>query len=525
MVDDWSLGRRDVLRAGVGATTVAALGSTASAREAATDAALDATVSASETATDAAYAPRGQVDVEDAAEVVVTPAGDTAFLAVGTGFVSVDVSDPTNPTVIGEAADLEGPDGEAVREVLDVKYDDGQVLVPTAAQGGGPRGFYLYDVSEPANPTQVGDWFPTPEHGNHNAVLHEGVAYLATSFNFAVDIVDVSGEPFERLATWEPGDWDEAWTTPTNAPLHDLYVQDGYAYCAYWDAGVFILDVSDPADPAFVSRVGEYTLEENQALSPQAYLEPGGNAHYVTVNEDATLMAEGGESWDIDADDDTGGPSGITFYDVSDVANPERVGHVDPPVSRSNAYRGGTWTTSHNFELANGRLYASWYQGGVTVHDVSNPAEPERIAWWAAPNDRAFWTAQLAVPGEFFVASSHANAAMSGDVQAGLLTFPDAAGEMAEPPTGVAWSEEELESQQPGTTTSGAETTASGTKTDETRTTSGTTTSEARTSQTRTTLSETPDADGSTPGFGVVAALAGLGVGANRLLRGRDDDN
>ena len=515
MERDWSLRRRDVVRAGVGAATVGVLGSAASA---------------SESTTAAAYAPRGRVDVEGAAEVVVTPEGDTAFVAAGSGFVSVDVSDPASPSVIGDATGLEDPDGESVRQVLDVKYDDGRLLVPTAAQGGGPRGFYVFDVTDPANPTQVGDWFPTPEHGNHNAVLHDGVAYLTGGL--VLDVVDVSGESFERLGQWQPGDWNDDWSRLPNTVLHDLYVRGERAYCAYWDAGVFVLDVSDPANPSFVARAGEYSREEIEELSRQAYLEPGGNAHYVTVNEDGTLMAEGGESWDVDAADDAGGPSGITFYDVSDETNPERVGHVDPPVSASNAYGGGTWTTSHNFELANDRLYASWYQGGVTIHDVSDPANPERVAWWAAPSDRAFWTAQLAVPGEFFVASSHAGAGMSGDVRGGLLTFPDAAGEMDEAPTGVAWSEAELESQQPSTTTSGAETATSGaettdggTTTDETRTTSETASSEARTSQTRTTLSETADADGSTPGFGVVAALAALGAGAGRLLRGRGDDD
>ena len=514
MERDWSLRRRDVLRAGVGATTMAALGPAASARE---------------TTTSAAYAPRGQVDVEDAAEVVVTPDGDTAFVAVGSGFVSVDVSDPASPSVVGSAAGLESPDGEAVREVLDVNYDDGQVLVPTGAQGGGPLGVYLFDVTDPANPTQVGDWFPTPEHGNHNAVLKDGVAYLTGGL--VLDVIDVSGGSFERLGQWEPGDWNEDWGRLPNTVLHDLSVQGDRAYCAYWDAGVFVLDVSEPANPSFVARAGEYSLEEIRDLSRQAYLEPGGNAHYVTVNEDATLMAEGGESWDLDPEDDTGGPSGITFYDVSDETSPERVGHVDPPVSTSNAYQGGTWTTSHNFELANDRLYASWYQGGVTVHDVSDPANPERLAWWAAPNDRAFWTAQLAVPGEFFVASSHAGGGMGGDVRGGLLTFPDAAGEMDEPPVGVAWSEEALANQRPATTTAAGTTpttsqpTTTASTGEPTDDEGGASTTSAGDEASGGAAGTTEESSGSTPGFGVVAALAGLGVGASRLLRGRGGED
>ncbi|NHN42101.1 hypothetical protein G9C85_10735 [Halorubellus sp. JP-L1] len=508
--DLWSPRRRRVLRAGASAVALSALGTTASAwttASAGTTSSAGTTASAGAAA--AAYAPRGEVDVDDAAEVVVDPAGETAFVAVGTGFVSVDVSDPTAPAVVGEAADLQSPEGEPVREVLDVKYDDGRVLVPTAAQGGGPRGFYVYDASDPANPTQVGEWFPTPNHGNHNAFLVDGVAYLTGGL--LVDIVDVSGESFERLATWQPGDWNEDWSRLPNTTLHDLYVRDGYAYCAYWDAGVFVLDVSDPANPSFVSRVGEYTLEEIRDLSQQAYLEPGGNAHYVTVNEDATLLAEGGESWDLEAGDDSGGPSGITLFDVSEKANPTEVGHVDPPVSRSNAYRGGTWTTSHNFDLRNGRLYASWYQGGVSVHDVSDPANPERIAWWAAPSERAFWTAQLAKPGEFFVASSHAESGMSGNVTSGLLTFPDAAGEMATLPSAVAWTEAELEARA---TTSAATTTATAAPSTTTRSVSTTATPTPESTAEPTTES------GASPGLGVLAALGGLGVGAARVLRG-----
>ncbi|WP_323674658.1 hypothetical protein [Halorubellus sp. PRR65] len=514
--DHRSLQRRDVLRAGVGGLALATLGSTASATD----------TGATPAASTGAYAPRGQVDIDGAAEAVVTPDGETAFVAVGSGFVTVDVSDPATPTVVAETAGLQGPDGSAVREVLDVKYDDGQLLVPTAAQGGGPRGFYLYDVSDPANPTQVGDWFATPENGIHNAALVDGVAYLTTSFNLEVDIVDVSGDSFERLATWEPGDWNEDWARPKNAPLHDLYVQDGVAYCAYWDAGVFVVDVSDPANPSFVSRVGEYTLEENQELTQPAYFEPGGNAHYVTVNEDASLMAEGGESWDLEAGDGSGGPSGITFYDISDETNPERVGHVDPPVSASNAYRGGTWTTSHNFDLRNGKLYASWYQGGVSVHDVSDPANPERVAWWASPTERAFWTAKLAAPGEFFVASSHAVGGMSGDVTHGLLTFPDVAGEMSEPPSAVAWSCEELEARSPTSTeTTTDPTTTEPTTTYPTEGGGGTGVPETTTGSSTTVVDDDADNGSPLPGFGPVAAVGGLAVGAARLLRRRGDDD
>jgi len=506
--DATGLRRRALLRAGVGAfalstATAGAAGAgdpTDGATAAGSSGSIEGAAAAGSNGSTegAAYAPRGAVDVDDAAEVVVDERGDTAFVAIGSGFATVDVSDPANPTVLAERRNLTDPEGVDVVEVLDVAYDDDRLLVPSAAQATGPKGFYVFDVSDPANPERVGDWFRTGT-ANHNAVLHDGVAYV-TSF-LELEIVDVSGDEFLQLATWEPGNWREAWARPPNTTLHDLYVQGDRAYCAYWDGGVFLLDVSDPRRPRFVSRVGEYTREELAELSQGAYLEPPGNAHYVAVNEDASLLAEGGESWDLDADDDSGGPSGITLYDLADESNPERVATIDPPVSANDAYRGGTWTTSHNFDLRGGRLYASWYQGGVSVHDVSDPASPERLAWWAAPDERAFWTAQLARPRAFFVASSHAvNGATPG-----VVTFPDAAGEMADPPGAVAWARADLEAR----TTTNAEN----------ETTTGRT-APTTTEPTATTTTATVE-EGGSPGFGPVAALGGLALGAARSLRGR----
>ena len=66
----------------------------------------------------------------------------------------------------------------------------------------------------------------------------------------------------------------------------------------------------------------------------------------------------------------------------------------------------GINTTPHNMDLRGDRLYTSWYDGGVKIHDVSDPGRPELLAWWRAPRRWSFWTAQYATD-EFFVASSH----------------------------------------------------------------------------------------------------------------------
>lgn len=254
---------------------------------------------------------------------------------------------------------------------------------------------------------------------------------------------------YAEAARWSPLDADEKWsdTHPFTRILHDVYVQGDYAYLAYWDAGTFVVDVSDPTDPSFVSRVGEYSYDELVELSndrerlQSAYGEAPGNAHYVTVNEDATVMGVGAEGWD-DPSTDARGPGGIDLYDVSDVADPERKATIEPPEAADET-RQGTWVTSHNFDIVGDRLYSSWYQAGVKIHDVSDPANPEQLAWWRKPDEAVFWTAQVAKPGEFFVASSYG---VKGATP-GLYTFPDRAGEQADPPS----------LGDPSTTTTGSE--------------------------------------------------------------------
>mgnify|MGYP000106119179 CR=1 FL=1 len=558
---DPRLRRRDLLRTGAAAVSLPLVGAaTAGSREQATDRARTA-------APPATFEPLGSADVNGAKEAVVGPDGDNVFVATGTGFVTVDVSDPTDPNIAQAEQNLSDDAGDDLVQVWDVKYDAGQLLVASAAQAAPPRGFYLYDVSDPTAPTRVGDWFATPDHGIHNCDLHDGVAYLTgnASDGRKVVAVDVSEPPFETLGTWQPGDWDDAWADPPNTSIHDVYAHGDYVYAAYWDAGTFVLDKSDPANMTFVSRVGDYGIEELREIeSRRTYLEPPGNDHYVTVDEDAQIMAEGGESWDIE-NDGSGGPSGITIYDISDKSDPQRLAHVDAPASDNNSLRSGaTETTSHNFDIHGDRLYASWYQGGVTIHDISDPTNPERIAWWADTDERSFWTAQLAVEDGFFVASS-----FGGDYREELLTFPDdAGGRMASPPNNVEWAAPgsypeagggetttpsdgtttappATSTQRPATTTAPAEgstqrpatTTApaeGSTQRPATTTAVGSTPGDTAAPTTEvtpdgtdgdgTTASDDDSSGGGSPGPGLLGALAGVAGGVAWLRRRRGDD-
>ncbi|WP_254537172.1 hypothetical protein [Halomarina litorea] len=453
------------------------------------------------------YGPLGRVKVDGTKEVVVE--GDTAYLATTSGFATVDVSDPASPALLADRRDLlaDREDGP-LRMIYDVKVSGENLLVVGPANGvqDAFRGAVLYDVSDPADPTERTVY--ETDFAIHNAYLDGTTAYLTGNDGRGNPLVAVDVAAGEELGRWSPADEDEAWLDvyPGFRSLHDVYVQDGVAYLPYWDAGTWMVDVSDPTDISRIAKVRGPSPEELASRNRLNVLEPPGNDHYVTVNEDASLLAIGMESWDYRDGDGSGGPSGIDLYDVSDPENAERLSTITPPPAENDNRQGGVWTTSHNLDVAEDRVYASWYQGGVQVFDISDPSAPALLRGWADRDAASFWGAASVTPGEFFVASSTDYRGKT----AALFTFPDAPADERSTRTQTSTP---TDTPAPNGTTGNDTNGSNGSGTTSAPTTNGT----ATTAPAGNTTEDTSSSDG--PGFGVAAGLAGLGLGAWRALR------
>ncbi|WP_323191606.1 hypothetical protein [Halostella sp. PRR32] len=483
--------RRDVLKASGAALSLPVIGGVAAGQES------------------DGYSPLGRYDIPHAKEVVVDDEGTTAYVALTDGYAVFDVSDPANPEPLVTERELVPENASnPLGRIYDVKQDGDHLVVASQA---GSTGVLGYDVSTPSEPERIG-FFPI-RAAIHNCYVKDGYAYLGALDGEANPVVIVDLETMEEVGRWSVLDDDEQWgEVPfSRRQTHDLYVQDDLAYVALWDTGTWIVDVSDPSNPELVTRFGDHSKDEvTGAGSPSAGLEPPGNSHYVQPNEDGSVVAVGKEAWDA-GNSGSGGPGGIHFWDVSDPSSPEEIGAIEPNVAENNAYDGGTWTTSHNFDWVGDRLYTSWYQDGVKVFDVSDPSNPERLSWWRQPEETSIWTAQCAVQDDFYVATS-LGTGLNDTEPAALFTFPDEAGEQENRP---ALPGDSSSSTTSTTTTQTTTVTDDGTETD-----GGGTTAE--------TDGENDDGDdsdgGSLPGFGVGAALAGLGLGALRY-RGNDNDS
>ncbi|WP_254533524.1 LVIVD repeat-containing protein [Natrinema gelatinilyticum] len=325
------------------------------------------------------------VAVDRTREVVTQ--GPYAYVATVDGLGIVDWRNPSRPELVGSMTAADPAGG-----ILDAKVDGD---LASLASNGGP-GITLVDVSDRTDPVEIG--FVDIGHHIHNSFLQDGYAYLTVNesgdaaFSEArttiVDVRDPSNP--EVVGEYRLKDDFPKFAMGGVNPCHDIYVLDDLLYQAFWDAGIVVADVSDPTDPQLLAQFGEAPTADDPGFDIEEYLTLPGNAHYVQPSPDGDLVYVGAESFpeDFVEEPDNDDYGGIKIFDVSDYDDPRELARVDPP--NVDAFR-----TSHNFDVTSNRLHASWYDGGVTVHDVTDPANPERLAGYATETT-SFWAAVAA---------------------------------------------------------------------------------------------------------------------------------
>lgn len=204
--------------------------------------------------------------------------------AQGTGVHVVDFSNPANPTKVAFIpAHANSYVGEGVHVIhMETAAFSGDVLVhnnepcnPAAPFEGG---ISIWNVTNPASPVQlaggVGDSTPAiaPNingvHSVHSTfawfVPETGKAYAMMADNQEaadVDILDITN-PAAPVLISETGfnDWPAAQAPLANGDTvfnHDFQIKkigtEWLALVSYWDAGWVILDVTNPASPAFLN--------------------------------------------------------------------------------------------------------------------------------------------------------------------------------------------------------------------------------------------------------------------------------
>ena len=149
-----------------------------------------------------------------------------------------------------------------------------------AAQSEGVfDGFQIFDITDPTSPSLVSGW-------GAEEVFDPGVGDLTLAD-------DPTGGRTLNAIFWMLGfPGFDGFGASQNRFLHDFTITpDGTkAYLAHWDAGLILLDISDPANPQLVSV----------ALDPiNGSLDGEVNSHSVWPNADGTIVVEGEEDFSI----------------------------------------------------------------------------------------------------------------------------------------------------------------------------------------------------------------------------------
>jgi hypothetical protein len=312
------------------------------------------------------------------------------------GLVVFDISDIEKPTQVGylklEAGfepDIEVSD-DGMWGFWETQRFPTSAEVPSVTDPGANlhRGVHIVDLSDKANPRWAG-FSPTTPDGPHSItyanisgrhVLFQSVYAFAYAYGDAevpgqqrliVSELDTS-LPLAQLKTLaeyvEPG----ATGGPGLFP-HDVSVQTHpvtgqvLAYVAYWDVGVVILDVTDPASPRKVGVATDFGPAGYRAVHMARAFPHLIDGRHVTVVEP-----------EIGAEPDSGY---VTFLDTTDPANPT---YLSSWLLPGNLTSEGGALGPHYFDVADGRVALASYHAGfwvIDVHNAENLMRPRTVAY------------------------------------------------------------------------------------------------------------------------------------------------
>ncbi|MDM8520113.1 clostripain-related cysteine peptidase [Anaerolineales bacterium HSG6] len=233
--------------------------------------------------------------------------GNTAYIGVGPRLVILDISDPSNPTKLGESAVLP----EVVQDV----YVSGNY----AYVANGLSGLQIINISNPAAPTLSGSCDTSDLAVG--VTVSGSYAYVA-DYGSGLQVINISNPVAPTLS----GGYD------TSGTAYGVTVSGSYAYVADYYS-LQVINISNPTTP---TMSGSYDTP--------------GIARGVTVSGNYAYVA-----------DDS---SGLQVINISNPTTPTLSGSYDT----SGYARGVTVSGSY--------AYIADYNGGLQVINISNPSLP-----------------------------------------------------------------------------------------------------------------------------------------------------
>jgi hypothetical protein len=295
--------------------------------------------------------------------------GNYAYLGtdVNGGGVSIfDISVPSNPTFIRNPANPSGT--ITMPTYLGDQMEDIEVYngigyfgsdVTTSSSG---TGVDVVDLSDPANPVMITriDGVDGGHDKVHTLSYNNGFLYTSDNATDTIKVFDVSN----------PGTPTLKWTVdlglPSGQASHEVVVKNGRMFVASKNNS---FSGDDPT--SFATGTTAIYDVSNVASSAPARMKlwaTGARSHTGMVSEDGNLLVVAQERPDGD----------VVLYDISMI---NQVNDPDAPVLLSTLNRtnvGIDAHSPHHPHLHGDMLIMSWYNAGVQIFNIADPANPVR---------------------------------------------------------------------------------------------------------------------------------------------------
>ena len=294
------------------------------------------------------------------------------------GTTIVDVSDPRAPRTL---ARIDVPDGWHSHKV---RVANGIMVVNHEKIGqDGDRGFGgglgIYDIANPAEPKLLSKW-RTGGRGVHRYDFDGRYAYISPTVEgyvgnivMILDLADPS-DPKEVGRWWIPGQWEaggeaypwDDWVPPR---CHHPLRRGDRLYVSYWHHGLFILDISDMANPKAIAAVNTSPAFPHPTHTCLPMPQPlKGRDIMVVADEDVAKLypAAPAFTWIYDITVETL-PTPIATFQVEGIHGD---GAPQPPMT-------GCHQPSERF--AGTIIPFAWFAQGLRLVDIADPFAPREV--------------------------------------------------------------------------------------------------------------------------------------------------